>query len=320
MNAAAAAVAQTTPARVTAFTPLPENEVVVLRPSDIVDMDACSFAHGLKRHGVLAEAVSSALIFGTVGHEVVRQYITHLEKANLLPALFEKLWQEARNKHLIRYAAYESYDSLLKIGQKLVEMFPDWWKQAGIRPFKLPNGEYSVEQRLTTQLSPTVILSAQPDLLFETVRTLVNAAGHVYAKPGDLGILDFKFPRSESPLVFAQRSLQPTYYKISAEANKAALGIAQDIRVVGYVEMLKQKSRPRIVPPFLFERPRHLVEDAIRKAFQTADRIRRGEHTRDTKMAFNSPCSLCEFEALCLNGNDEGIVLPPKLKLADLVS
>lgn len=291
------------------FAPLPENATIVLRPSDIVSMSACGYQHALKRAGVLAEAVSATLVFGTCMHTCVQMYVTKQVKGSSLRKFFEQLWQETRRKQIIRYSSTDSFEKLLATGSKLAEIFPDWWKASGFRPWRMPNGEYAVEKRLTAQLAPNVILSTQPDLIVEVTRTLKNDKGYVMAVPGTPAILDAKTPRASSTIQFAQRAIQLTFGKIAAEANRSLLGLSKDIGGVGYVEALKRKE-PRFEAPFLYERPVHLVQDAVRLAISVADRIRRGDFARCTGLAFNSPCNMCEYENACLTGSDEGLVLP----------
>lgn len=292
----------------TAFPPLSEDEVIVARPSDITDMDSCSFKHGLRRVGVKPLFTRSNLIFGTIMHRVVEMHVTDQVTANDLPGFFEKEWDLVRQQYMIRYSSNETFDSLTSIGKSLAERFPSWWQKSGFRVFRFPNGKLSVEQRFTVQLSPTVILSTQPDLIVECTRTIMTGS-HVLAAPGDIAVLDLKTPKAASCIEFCQRSAQLTYAKIAVDGNKPKTGLSCDVKGVGYLEFLKKKT-PDIVPPFLYERPAHLVNDAIRKALYTAERIRRGEYIRTSGMAFNSPCRMCDYAGLCLSGDDSDLELP----------
>jgi hypothetical protein len=289
----------------------------VLSPSDIADFDACGYKHALRRHGVKAESTAAALLFGTTGHSCVQHHVIGLVTDRQLPAYFDQLWQKARRENVIRYSSIESFDTLRAIGMKLMERFPEWWKQSGFRPVRMPDNEYAVEKRLAAQLSPTVILSTQPDLIVEVTRTMIDKAGNVMAKPGDVGILDVKTPRAESTVPFSQRSIQLTLGKVAVDGNKPTTGLSKDVSSVGYVELLKKKS-PSITRPFLYPRPAHLVQDAIHKAISVAARIRKGDYCRTTGMAFNSPCNMCEFEGLCYSGSDEGLILPAGMTADEL--
>lgn len=307
----------TNPTVATVFPPLSESEVIVVRPSDITDMDSCSFKHGLRRVGVKPLFTRSNLVFGTIMHRVVEMHVTDQVTESELPGFFEQEWNQARQQYVIRYSSNETFDSLTSIGKSLAARFPSWWKLSGFRAFRFPNGEPSVEQRLTKQLSPTVILSTQPDLVVECTRTIM-AGSHVMAVPGDIAILDLKTPKAASAIEFCHRSAQLTYAKIAVDANKAKTGLSKDVERVGYLEFLKKKT-PEIVPPFLYERPAHLVSDAIRKALYAADRIRRGEYVRESGMAFNSPCRICDVAGACLSGDDSDLEFPDGLTAAQLM-
>lgn len=301
----------------TAFPPLPEGEVVVVRPSDISDMDACSFKHGLRRAGVRPTYLRSNLAFGTIMHSTVEVYVTGEVTEADLPDFFGQAWDNVRKGNEIRYSSTESFNSLDNIGRVLARMFPKWWKQSGFRVFRMPGGEFSVEQRLTVQLAPTVILSTQPDLIVECVRTITDK-GYVLAQPGDIAVLDVKTPKAASGIEFSQRSTQLTYAKIAVEANRPKLGLSREVKGVGYLELMKKKT-PEIVPPFLYERPVHLVNDAIRKAISVAERIRCGDYVRTSGMAFNSPCQMCDYAEACLSGDGSELTFPDGLTAVQLM-
>lgn len=303
----------------TIFDALPEGEAIVLRPSDIVDFDNCSYATAFKRAKIRPEATAAALLFGTAVHEVILLFVGGNAKAAELPGLFEALWTKARDTQAIRYSSIENWDSLLQIGRKLMEYFPQWWQKAGFRPVRMPNGKFAMELRLDVQIEPNLIVSSQPDIVAEVTLIQVDPSGYVMARPGDVVILDWKSPRAASSIEFAQRSVQPTYYKIAGEAHAALLGIDR-IAAVGYVELLKQKTRTVITHPFLYPRTDLQVRQAVAKAKYVANRIRQGLYLQESKMAFNSPCNLCDFAGACLSGDDDGLVLPEGISKKMLVN
>lgn len=311
--------------RKTIFDPLPDSQVITVRPSTIVAFENCSFATAFSLAGIVSQARSSALIFGTIVHEIIDLHVTGLARADELPPLFQERWEAAKKQAVIRYSSQESFESLLATGRRQMELFPEWYKRSGFRPLRLSDGSFATEQRMLVQVAPGVVLSVQPDFIGYATLAQVDPYGFVMVKPGDVVILDWKTPKSASSIAFAQRSVQPTCYKIVAEAHRDMLGLnAANVAAVGYVELLKKKwparssSGPEITHPFLYPRSDVLVDEAIRKTIKTADRIRRGEFFRESKMAFNTPCDLCEFAEACLTGNDDGLVLPTGITKAML--
>jgi hypothetical protein len=155
-----------------------------------------------------------------------------------------------------------------------------------------------------------VILSTQPDFIGQAERFLVDGNGTTVAKPGDVILLDWKTPKVASSFTFGSRSLQLSYGKLAVDANRSKLNLPGTVSKVGYVEFLKKKTAPSIEPPTLFDRGPDLLKDAIDKAVRVADDIRHGRFYRDTHMAFNSPCDMCDFVDACVDGCSEDLVLP----------
>jgi hypothetical protein len=312
MNAPPAA--QTAGVSGTVFGPIPDSTTIVLRPSFIEQFSNCSIQAAYDRAGVKPDYDPSPFVFGEVVHWVISVFLIRLVRGDEMVMLFRHRWNRAAQERAIRYSSIETHESLMNTGVRLMELFPQWYAQSGLRPLRMPNGDYAVEIRLNVELEPRVILSCQPDAFMEVTKIQLDSCGFVMARPGDIVVIDWKSPRTASSIAFAQRSTQPTYYKIAGEAHRAALGIDR-VTSVGYVELLKKKvgSRgrgPEIIHPFLYPRSDQLVAEALERALYVAWRLRHGIYHRDSRMAWNTPCSECSYSGACLDGNTDDLVLP----------
>ncbi len=161
-------------------------------------------------------------------------------------------------------------------------------------------GKPVLETRLEAMLSPTVKLSGTLDLLGLTLE-------------GEVVVLDFKTASSPAPESFAKMSDQLGLYQILVDVNAAALGINQVDRL-GFMELIKRKvpngkgrgKGPEVMPPVLA--PQSDVTEFVRKARWVAANIEAGYFFPNPRMAWNSPCGLCDYKRLCYDGTTEGLI------------
>ncbi len=151
-------------------------------------------------------------------------------------------------------------------------------------------GKPVLETHLEAMLSPGVTLSGTLDLLGLT-------------REGEVVVLDFKTASSPAPESFAKMSDQLGLYQILVDVNAAALGINQVDRL-GFMELIKRKvpngngkagvKARRCMPPVLA--PRSDVTEFVRKARWVAANIEAGYFFPNPRMAWNSPCGLCDYK------------------------
>lgn len=200
----------------------------------------------------------------------------------------------------------------VQFAQEAVRLFHNWWLAQGeLAPVTLPNGHPAVQVRVVSPLpgETDVELKAFVDLLA------------IYLPTGELTAVDFKTCKSPHKEAFGVRSDQMTFAQILTDDNLGPLGLSDFGRVamVGYLEIHTGAKTPRLGELKLY--PRRTAaqsEELLRKSAVVAGRIRRQEFFRESGMAFNSPCNLCDFEPLCRLGAracdgyqiPEGVVIP----------
>lgn len=277
-----------------------------IRPSQVVKQDECPWAMYLQYiAGIKSQASSANLVFGTIVHEAVTKYLAaKCAGINFDPAkhfLFK--WQEATETLEIAYNATFGPEDLKATGEKLCGDFPADWDRSGFVPLIDDEGPV-LERKLQVEVLSGVILTGTPDLV------AMNGNGEV-------AVLDFKTPASPSPEEFFLIADQLTCYQILVEAQKVKFGIEQ-VDHLGYVELLKKKipktSRgegPKMQPPaYGPRRSDQAINAFIQKLGWMAEDIHRGRFPKRPRMAYNTPCSLCGFQGLCLKGDSEGLVIP----------
>lgn len=243
---------------------------------------------------------SSNLHFGSAVHQAITAWLTGA--ADDPAAHFAACWREITEKVSLDYNTQWTPESLEATGKALVEQFPAAWQEAGILPLLDEEGQPVIERRLEVRLGDFV-LSGQPDLIG------LNREGEVV-------VLDFKTASNPAPEGFAGVSDQLAAYQVLVEAHAAVLGIHR-VDQVGFMELIKRKvpngkskngKGPEVLPPALA--PRQDAGEFVRKAVWVARNIEAGNFFPNPRMAWNSPCGLCDFKLLCYEGSYEGLIMP----------
>ncbi|MBZ9574531.1 PD-(D/E)XK nuclease family protein [Modicisalibacter sp. MOD 31.J] len=257
-----------------------------------------------------AEEVSANLIFGKVLDKGMSEFIRgHAlgEYVDPLP-IFEQEWDRALSETIVDFSATQSPKDLRETGAELARQFPEFWDNSGLTALIGPGGEPMVQQKLTVQVAPGINL-----------RCFLDVA--VLTEEGESAIIDLKTALSPAPDAVLLLGEQLTDYQIAAEANKAKLGI-ESISQVGFIELLKRKipkasqgRGPEIIGPSLTPaRSEAVMAERRAKIDHLVTLIRKGVFFRNPGMAYNSPCSMCDFQNLCLHGDMEGLIEAPKGK------
>jgi hypothetical protein len=285
---------------------------IYIRPSFIVAADECPYKAKLQYvDQIKTTAISSNLVYGTAVHDPIAKYLTaHTSGLNFdMEAQFLMNWDNAVKTQTIRYNSTTKADDLREMGKLHCQRFPAAWTQTGLVPVVDEKG-FLIERTLQYEILPGVILTGTLDLV------AMDADGRFI-------IIDFKTPASESPELFVEMSDQLTAYQILVE-NNPSLGIPA-IDQLGYMELIKKKvpktnrgTGPVVNQPLLSNGPRskEQIEAFVQKVAWIVDDMKRGRHPKRPRMAYNTPCSLCEYQNYCHNGETEDLIFPAAMAKA----
>lgn len=286
-----------------------DSRTLTVRPSHILKHDDCPRAYYYQYVlGIQCRIVSINLPFGTSVHDASTEFLKHQAFGRSYDPVtaFEKDLEDRLNSMAVEIPSGRSEDDYLEMGKMLVERFPDAWDKTGLNVLIDPSSEPVIERKLRARIAPGIILSGTPDLF------AIN-------EDGDVGVPDIKTPAQVSSPVFSEASEQLTSYEILAEdpANREALGIDQVDRL-GFLEGLKKKvpktskgEGPTWQPIHWSEsRSDQARQDVVRKATELKRSHERDYFPKRPRMAYNTPCDMCDFRELCHKGNPEGLIFP----------
>jgi len=280
---------------------------IYIRPSLITKFDECPAAADLQYNKkVKSDEISANLVFGTAVHDAIGKFLESQAAGMKFDPVsqFQLNWDEAVQNSVVKYNSQMKAEDLRATGERLCQLFPQAWEDSGLIPLVDEKG-FVIERKLQYEILPNVILTGTPDII------VMNADGEVI-------VLDFKTPANPSSETFLNVSDQLTAYQILVE-NTPSLGV-DEVSHVGFMELLKKKipktSRgkgPEVKQPSLGKRRNQGQIDAfIQKVGWIADDMRQGRFPKRPRMAFNSPCDMCEYKAYCHEGDAEGLIFPDK--------
>lgn len=274
-----------------------------IRPSTILKHDECPRAvYFAQVEGLERDVVSANLPFGTSVHEAATGYILSTVSGKPFNPVdaFQEKWEAEISRKAVEFSSIWDEESMAATGRMLAERFPPYWDSLGLQPLIDEDGPV-VERRFEVQIDKDIILSGQPDVV------AVDEDLRIY-------VPDVKTTAAPYDASFALVSEQLTAYDILLTAHKDSLGI-EKVDQLGYLEGVKRKvpktSRgkgPDWEPPL--KGPARTDEhkrEYIDKVKHTVAEIRSGRFPRRPRMAFNSPCQMCDFAGLCLQGSMEGL-------------
>jgi hypothetical protein len=278
-----------------------------IRPSGILKFEDCPYAYHLQYVlGWRKEAVSANLVFGTAVHEAITSWLMDCamgrDEQDVEPVeRFRVAWErEVSNSERspVEFSSRFTPQEMLETGEAITREFPAVWRKMEFIPLFDEDGPL-IERRFEVEIAEGVVLTGQPDF--------------VGMRPtGGTVIIDFKTPSSESSEDFALLSDQLTAYQILVEASVEYYGSLR----LGFMDLLKKKvpkngrgvgpqvREPNLVP----RRDKARVLEFQQKVQWIAEDIQRGRTPRTPRMAWNSPCDMCDFRGLCSKGSIDGLV------------
>lgn len=253
---------------------------------------------------LFTEKVSANLLFGKALHKGITDYISgHAVGIVVDPVpIFESEWARLLSNTIVEFSATQTPEAFHGTGIALAGRFPEFWEQSGLTAIIDPKGEPMVEKKLTMKAVPGVDLLGYLDLLALTA-------------DGEIANIDLKttlVPASEHMLLLGE---QLTDYQMLAEANASQLGI-EKVAKVGYIDLLKRKvskgkrgKGPEIIGPSLVPaRSNEMQRERRAKIDHLVTQIKKSAFFRNPGMAYNTPCSMCDFRNLCMYGSMDGLV------------
>lgn len=283
------------------------SQMLVIRPSDVLKFDECPKQYYFEKiEGFKPLVISANLPFGTAVHDASTGYILSTLSGrpfNPVDAFMAK-WEEQLEQQAVEFSSVWDEESMAAMGRLMVERFPAYWDTLGLMPLIDEDGPV-VERRFKVQVSKDIVLSGQPDIL------AVDTEANVYCP-------DLKTSAQSYDPLFALSSEQLTAYDILVGAHRASLGIP-GLDQLGYLVGVKRKvptttgKGPTWEPPLKGpSRSPERKQEYLLKLKDMASSVQQGNFPRRPRMAYNSPCTLCDFKGLCLQGSMTGLHKPDR--------
>jgi len=219
-------------------------------------------------------------------------------------AAFERRWDAIGAREEIEYSARWTPEKLRATGRRLAELFPAAWNRSGIVPLMRPDGEPLVQPRLALERPGGIVIEA----ILDVIAALPD---------GRIAAIDLKTPAAEAPDPFLHVADQLTFQQLLVEHHADALGLGR-LDAVGYMEGLKRTVSARgrgpewIGPRLVPARSPTAIDAFLERVAWFADSVRRRRFPRTPRMAYNTPCALCDFAGWCISGDREGLKVRPK--------
>lgn len=247
---------------------------------------------------------AGSLVFGSAMHAALAQYLTATAFGLTVDpvAAFDAIWTEANRNQAIEFSTGWSPEDMQATGRRLLERFLEDWPTRGWTVAVDRDGVPLVERELTVRLPNQ-----------DTYIAIVDVV--VQDQAGKTILLDFKTPASASTEAFVALSDQLLGYQAVVDAHADALGIGP-VQQLGFYELLKKKipKTARGEGPTVDVRPtgRRSAEDITEfmdELGRVARDIREGRFAKRPMDAFNSPCALCPYTAVCTANDRTGMVV-----------
>ena len=256
------------------------------------------------------EVTSANLVFGKAVHKVWADWVLAWHEGDDfdMPTAFEEEWHRRTTGEAIEYTSRMKEEDLLALGREFGKLFPEAWVRTGLLLAVDRAGKPLVERHLMVRAGG-ITLQGHLDLV-------------VVDQEGRLGIPDVKTPAQASTLEYAMKADQLTLYQILVEGNEESLGLGGVVDHLGFFEGIKRKvggrKGPEVhLPLWVPPRTEKVKQAYLNKVSWIAQQVRGGYFPERSLGAFESPCNLCDYRGLCINGSMEGLVVDDRRRKHD---
>lgn len=282
-----------------------------LSASQIAAADDCRRKHWYQSIAKVRTAGYPAnLAFGHCVDVSVREYLLALTKGAELPdpvERFREAWALRCDEDELVYAATQTPEQFERMGQDLMQQFPDAWDKTGFEVALDHRDEPLLDLRLKARLGS----ESGVELVLDGVIDVV-----AYTQAAELAVVDIKTSQAPHTRLYTHRADQLTSYQLLLEAHRQRLGLPK-VERLGFLDLLKRVKSSRIEPPILVPvRSDAELLEFRQKVFWLADDIRRQRFPRVSRMQYNAPCELCDFAAHCVHGETDGLIFPDQPTVA----
>jgi len=266
-------------------------------------MQTCGRLYKLKYVDRLERKVKTAnLGFGDAVHQAASALLTAQSfSLDLDPVpVFERAWTEFVSQP-VEYSSIWSEEKFAESGRILIKKFVEDWRTRGWTPVVDRDGNPVIEREFKVRLPGEITYIAIIDAVVRTA-------------DGKVLVLDFKTPGNASMEGFASLADQLLGYQVVVDAHKDLLGV-EGVDGLVFYELIKRpppKTGRGEGPVIHVEEPvparseLDITEWVMELQF-VADDIRRRRFSKRPMAAWNSPCSLCDFQKKCLGKSTDDL-------------
>lgn len=254
--------------------------------------------------GIRPKVTSANLAFGKAVDDTVMDYLKAATLGNRISSIedvFLRHWKKQSSISL-EYSSTQSEQKLKDMGAAMAGKFPAAWEESELMVFIMPDGQPALQVDLAVQLAPKVKLRGYLDLI------AMDQLGRVI-------IIDIKTTGVAYDDLYVRQSDQLTAYQLLVDSHAQTLGIEQTDQV-GFMCLHKKKDPIIHSPQIVDRRSSDRVSEYIQTCQWFVNDYNNGRFNRSPLGAFNSPCSMCDFNRLCSEGCTEDLEIPDRAKVA----
>jgi|TARA_R110000787_G_C13443310_1_gene446604 hypothetical protein len=254
--------------------------------------------------GIRPKVTSANLAFGKAVDDTVMDYLKAVTLGNRISSIedvFLRHWKKQSSISL-EYSSTQSEKKMREMGAAMAGKFPAAWEESELMVFIMPDGSPALQVELAVQIAPRVSLRGYLDLI------AMDQLGRVI-------ILDIKTTGVAYDDLYVRQSDQLTAYQLLVDSHASTLGIEQADQV-GFMCLHKKKDPVIHSPQIVDRRPSDRVSEYIQTCQWFVNDYNNGRFNRSPLGAFNSPCSMCDFNRLCSEGCTEDLDIPDRAKVA----
>lgn len=282
-------------------------DVIHLSPSGIATYENCPRAYQFDRIlKVRTTERSAALGFGGALSSAMDAFSRSTVTGawiNPVP-IFEHHWKDFTANNVVKYPSKSSEEALTATGVRLMELFPQAWEREGLTVALDSAGEPMIERKLIVDIGKSTRLVTKLDLM-------------AYNRDWELALIDEKSTAKVTDVRFALMGEQLTAYQLAVTAHSEKLGIGPPDRLA-YWELIKRAvpktdrgEGPTIEPiREVAARSDEDIDTFVTKVQSIGDRVRNREFPKTPRMAYNTPCMMCDYLDICSQRRVEGYNFP----------